>query len=162
MHGIPISFEPVRPTAVQRRPRSAVALAAVGALVLAGLPARASTWDHFHGDAANSGFADVPTLPANRASAIVPNIGTYGPGAGPVIGPDGTVYLGDEGGVLRAFHADGSFYWQRTLGESIKASPVVDADGSIYVVGIGTYLDHRVNPAVTRFTSTLYGIGGPC
>jgi hypothetical protein len=61
--------------------------------------------------------------------------------------------------VLRAFHADGSFYWQRALlpeADTIKASPVVDTDGSIYVIGIGSYRDHRVNPVVTRFTSTLY------
>jgi hypothetical protein len=96
MRGMSIALEPIRRIAAQRRFCSVVALATVGTLVLSGLPTRASTWDHFHGDAANSGFANVDTLPATRASAAVPNIGTYAPGSGPVIGPDGTVYLGDE------------------------------------------------------------------
>jgi hypothetical protein len=123
-------------------------------------PALAATWDHAHGDAANSGFADVVTRPALRASATVPGLGSFAPGAGPVIGPDGTVYLGNEQGVLWALHPDGSFYWNQPLGsgQSIQASPVVDSDGSIYVVGERTYTDHRVNPAVRRTDSTLYHI----
>ncbi|MBV1798613.1 hypothetical protein [Siccirubricoccus sp. G192] len=120
----------------------------------------AATWDHAHGDAANSGFAGVATRPALRASATVPGLGSFAPGAGPVIGPDGTVYLGNEQGVLWALHADGSFYWKQQLGagQSIQASPVVDTDGSIYVVGEYTYTDHRVTPAVRRTDSTLYHI----
>ncbi len=125
------------------------------------VPALAGTsWDHVHGDAANSGFADVATRPASKPSATVPNLGTFAPGAGPVIGPDGTVYLGNEQGVLWALHADGSFYWKQPLGsgQSIQASPVVDSDGSIYVVGEYTYTDHRITPAVRRTDSTLYHI----
>ncbi len=66
----------------------------------------------------------------------------FAPGVAPVFGPDGTVYLGDEQGVLFALHADGSIAWKQQLGpgQSIQASPVVDTDGSIYVVG-----EHAVN-----------------
>ncbi|MBV9655931.1 MAG: hypothetical protein JOZ42_15360 [Acetobacteraceae bacterium] len=120
----------------------------------------AATWDRAHGDAANAGFTDVATRPAVQPSATVPNLGTFARGAGPVIGPDGTVYLGNEQGVLWALHADGSFYWNQPLGagQSIQASPAVDSDGSIYVIGERTYTDHRVSPAVKRTDSTLYHI----
>jgi hypothetical protein len=133
------------------------ALAAL-ALTASGLPARAATWDHAHGDATNSGFANVATLPALRPLATVPGIGSYALGAGPVIGPDGIVYLGSREGDLRALHADGSLYWKRSLGlgQAILASPVVDTDGSIYVVGVRSYTDHRVTPAVRRSESRLY------
>jgi hypothetical protein len=126
---------------------------------LASLNAQAATWDHVHGDATGSGFADVATLPALRPSATVPGLGSFAPGAGPVIGPDGTVYLGNEQGELIALHADGSPYWRRTLGppsQAILASPVVDTDGSIYVLGVRSYTDHRVSPAVQRSETRLH------
>ena len=148
-------------TACFRRPSAPVSLlAALLAAVAWTRPAFAATWDHAHGDAANSGFVDVVTRPALQASVTVPGLGTFAPGAGPVIGPDGTVYLGNEQGVLWALHADGSFYWTQQLGpgQSIQASPTVDSDGSIYVVGEYTYTDHRVTPAVRRTDSTLYHI----
>lgn len=132
---------------------------ALAVIALASSPAYAATWDHVHGDATASGFADVATLPALRPSATVPGIGSYAPGAGPVIGPDGTVYLGNQQGELRALHPDGSLYWKRTLGppsQAILASPVVDTDGSIYVVGVRSYTDHRVTPAAQRSESRLY------
>jgi outer membrane protein assembly factor BamB len=126
---------------------------------VAGVQTAQATWDHAHGDATGSGFADVATLPALRPSATVPGLGSFAPGAGPVIGPDGTVYLGNQQGDLIALHADGSPYWKRNLGppsQSILASPVVDTDGSIYVLGVRSYTDHRVNPAVQRSETRLH------
>lgn len=143
-----------------RRPWAHVSLLALLAVAAWAGPALAATWDHAHGDAANSGFADVVTRPALKPSATVPGLGTFASGAGPVIGPDGTVYLGNEQGTLWALHPDGSFYWKQQLGpgQSIQASPTVDSDGSIYVVGERTYTDHRVSPAARRTDSTLYHI----
>jgi outer membrane protein assembly factor BamB len=131
-------------------------LAAMAGVVA--LPAHAGPWQHAHGDAANTGYADVVTQPALRPDVLVPGIGSYAPGAGPVIGPDGTVYLGNQQGELRALRPDGSLAWMRKLnnGEAILASPVVDTDGSIYVVGAMTYRDHRVTPVVWRTDSRLY------
>lgn len=141
-----------------RRVRCLFSAIAMAALTVAGLPGQAATWDHAHGDATNSGFVDVATSPALRPLAMVSGIGSYAPGAGPVIGPDGTVYVGNEQGELRALHPDGSLAWKRTLApsEAITASPVVDTDGSIYVVGVRTYTDHRVNPPVRRSESRLH------
>lgn len=74
-----------------------------------------------------------------------PGIGRYAPGSGPVIGPDGTVDLGDLGGTLRAFRRDGSPLWARQLGgaHAILASPAVDTGGAIHVVGFRQLRDHR-------------------
>jgi hypothetical protein len=132
------------------------------AIICAGLlaaPAGAASWDHAHGDAANSGFADVATDAARQPLATKQGMGSFASGVGPVIGPDGTVYLGNEQGVLWALHSDGSPYWHRALdrpGESIKAPPVVDTDGAVYVISTYEYTDHRVNPPVKHRETRLY------
>jgi outer membrane protein assembly factor BamB len=127
-------------------------------LGLGGVPALASGWAFPRGDATNSGFADVITRPAIRPLATVPGIGSYTAGSGPVIGPDGSVYLGSAEGVLRAFSPDGVLLWQRAIarGYAIGASPVIDADGSIYVVGTRTIRDHRGGERSTRSDSLLH------
>lgn len=123
------------------------------------LGAWAASWDHAHGDAANSGFLDLATSPARTPLAVIGGLGGFAPGVGPIVGPDGTVYLASTDGVLRARHPDGSAYWQRaadTAGEAFLAPPVVDSDGSIYAVTTKRYTDHRVTPAVTRREARLY------
>jgi hypothetical protein len=142
------------------RARAEAALAAA-ALLLSALPASAG-WERFHGDGANRGFVDVTTAPAAGGSRSVPGLGTFAPGAGPVIAPDGTVYLGTIEGKVIALHADGSPFWSRdiTPGQAITASPAVGADGSVYVVGTKTtkVRDNRVSPPKiqTVFEATLH------
>jgi hypothetical protein len=121
-----------------------------------------AAWERFHADGANRGFADVATAPAGKRSLSVTDLGTVAPGAGPVVAPDGTIYLGTLQGQLIALHADGSRFWRRDIakGQAIMASPVVGADGSVYVVGTKQALirDNRVNPPRTKtvFESTLH------
>ncbi len=95
-------------------------------------------WTSAHGNVDNTGFAQVATAPAVFENQIgFANVGTVAPGANPVTAPDGTVYIGNLEGELIALHADGTPYWKRQLGSSdgvIMASPVIGADGSIYVV----------------------------
>src|SRR4029077_12641237 len=95
-----------------------------------------AAWQHAHGDSANTGFAMVDTAPA--LTPQVQPLGSIAPGANPVVGPNGDVYVGNLQGELRAFHADGTPYWTRQLDDSVHggifAAPVVGADGSIYVV----------------------------
>ena len=112
-------------------------LALAGLLAIAA-PARA--WERPHGDGANSGFVDVKTLPAKSTAAAIPNIGNFSTGAGPVVARDGTVYLGNEQGMVMAFHPDGKPYWSRNIspGESIVASPAIDSQGNVFVIGIKT------------------------
>lgn len=115
------------------------------------------SWSHAHGDAANRGFADVVTAPGSLPARKVMGIGSYAAGAGPVIAADGTVYLGNTQGQLRAFTPTGDQKWMRdTPGRKIVASPVVGADGSIYVVGTSVARDHRDGVTYWRFFANLY------
>jgi hypothetical protein len=118
----------------------------------------AVAWEFAHGDRDNAGFANVATVPAGKGSVTVPGLGAFVPGAGPVIAPDGTVYLGTTQGKLIALHADGKPFWSRdiTPGQTIVASPAIASDGSIYVIGVETIRDNRVNPPKVTVTSTLH------
>jgi hypothetical protein len=120
--------------------------------------APAAAWERPHSSGTNSGYASVTTKAAGAGSISVPNIGSFAPGAGPVVAADGSVYIGNEQGKLMAFRADGSPYWSRdiTHGQSIVASPVIDSAGNVYVIGIKMMRDHTVTPTVTRLESTLH------
>lgn len=111
------------------------ALMTAGAVLGNAAPAHAA-WQHAHGDSDNAGFAPVNTVAASQ-----PINGTFlgrvAPGANPVIGSDGTVYIGNMTGELQAFRPDGTPYWKRQVNPehgSFYASPVIGADGSIYIV----------------------------
>jgi outer membrane protein assembly factor BamB len=63
--------------------------------------------------------------------------------AGPAIGVDGTIYLGND--KLRAINPDGSEKWSVDLGPNIDASsPCISADGTIFVGDVGEIV--AVNP----------------
>ena len=150
-----------------RFPWVRLSAAAAAALLLSALPATSKTllpdpvpdaWQRPHADGGNTGFANVVTRPAVKPTASVSHIGDFGVGSGPVIGPDGTVYVGTLQGKLLAFHPDGSRAWDRQLdaGQQILASPVVASDGSIFVVSQSIFTDTRVDPPFTRPDSTLH------
>lgn len=140
----------------------------IAAAVMCGTIVQATTpaigaWERFHGDAANRGFADVDTKPAAGGSLSVPGLGTFAAGAGPVIAPDGTVYLGTQEGTLIALHADGKPFWSRDIdaGEAIVASPAIGADGTVYVIGaklkvtkIGAIKKTQIGSKLYAFTAT--------
>ncbi|MBS0184546.1 MAG: PQQ-like beta-propeller repeat protein [Nitrospira sp.] len=140
------------------RPLVRIAAAAMcGAIVQATTPA-IGAWERFHSDAANRGFADVDTKPAAGGSLSVPGLGTFALGAGPVIAPDGSVYLGTQEGKLIALHADGKPFWSREVnqGESIVASPAIGADGRVYVIGAKLKITKIGTIKKTEIASTLY------
>jgi hypothetical protein len=134
-----------------------LALCAAGASALLFSSTAAWCWETAHGKPDNTSMVDVATAPA-QTPRKVDNIGSIAPAAGPVVAPDGTVYVGNEQGKLMSFKPDGTPGWSRTLnsGEAILASPMIGSDGSIYVIGVKTYTDHRVEPAVKRVDSTLH------
>ena len=137
----------------------------VGALItglahlITSLPAGA-VWDHAHGDSANTGFARVDTAPALKPQQTV-QVGTLAPGAGPVVGPNGTVYVANMTGKVLAFHPDGTPAWNRILhiADPYLASPVVGADGAVYAVSVRKEHDRdrtgHLNQVYTRYESTL-------
>ena len=115
-------------------------------------------WPLAHGTPDNAGLARVDTRAADTPSTVV-DVGQVAPGANPVIGPDGTVYIGNVAGELVALHPDGTPYWRRKLNPEhgpIFASPAVGADGSIYVVSSMSYLDHRSGTPVSVHTAFLH------
>jgi len=130
----------------------------VGVLMLANVSWSRAQWPTAHGSPANTGFARVDTLPATFQSQIgYADVGHVAPGANPVTGPDGTVYIGNLGGELIALHADGTPYWKRKINPEhggIFSSPAVGADGSIYAVssyrdgatGLHASFLHRFSP----------------
>ena len=135
--------------------------AALAAISAAG---PAAAWERAHSVGSNTGYADVSTAPATKAPITVPDLGTFAPGAGPVVAADGTVYLGNQQGKLIALHADGSAAWSRdiTPGHAITASPLVAPNGWIYVIGTMKFTDHRVNPParVTKSVLNIFTPGG--
>ncbi len=131
--------------------------AGIAGLLLAGIPAPVLAWETAHGGPDNTGFADVATAPAKDPRTLT-DLGSFAPGAGPVVAPDGTVYVGNEQGKLMSFKPDGTPGWSRNLnrGEAILASPAIGADGTIYVIGVRQYTDHRVEPPVRVVATTLH------
>ncbi len=143
------------------RVRHRIAGAAFGAGLLASLAylaQRAWCWETAHGPPDNTGFVDVVTKPAEYAIKTVGDIGTIAPGAGPVVAPDGTVYLANEQGKLMSFKPDGTPGWSRTIaaGQRIVASPAIGSDGSVYVIGVSVSRDHRGGKTVNRVDSALH------
>lgn len=86
---------------------------------------------------------------------------TYG--AGPAVGPDGTIYFGTEDG-------DGSFYavlpsgalkWKVTMGAAVKASPAVTSDGTVYVLADkGNLAALDAASGTAKWSETLDGNAG--
>jgi hypothetical protein len=130
------------------------------AIGLASSPVQA--WLSAHGGRDNSGFENAVTAPAGKGSLSVPGLGTFAPGAGPVIALDGTVYIGTIEGKLIALRPDGSLFWSRdiTPGQSIVASPLVAPDGSVYVIGVNIPRKNRPDARAPRATLHHFTSGG--
>jgi len=120
------------------------------------VPARAA-WDHAHGDGGNSGFARVDTAPAGKPQQVV-KLGILAPGVGPVVGPSGMLYVGTIDGRLLAFQPDGTAAWNRILPGRSLASPVVGADGSVYIASVRR--TREPSGGGERYDSTLHKFSG--
>jgi large repetitive protein len=81
----------------------------------------------------------------------------------PVIGADGTVYVGSYDSKLYALNPDGSMKWNYTTGNYIYGSPAVGADGTIYVGSYDKKL-YALNPDGSmkwNYTTGNYIYGSP-
>ena len=93
----------------------------------------ALAWQTAHGDPDNTGAVDVRTARAVSPRATV-GLGEIAPGAGPVIAPDGTVYVGNMDGTLTAFDAQsGQRLWDTSLKASFSAPNLTVAEGRLFV-----------------------------
>src|SRR5258708_24572236 len=82
----------------------------------------------------------------------------------PIIGPDGTIYIGSYGGhLLFAFSPDGTLKWQVPIESAAGDSAAVGADGTIYISGgplyafspDGTNLWHTTNGDFTTASPVI-------
>src|SRR5262249_20981580 len=108
-------------------------------------------WDHVHGDSANTGFARVSTLPARSPLRDVP-LGRLAFGAGPVIGPNGMLYVGNLDNQMLTLQPDGTIASKSDIEPrgAFLASPVVGADGSVYWAKVRQ--EQARDPHGTEFT----------
>src|SRR5262245_9285899 len=111
-------------------------------------------WDHAHGDGANSGFARVDTAPAGPPRQLNVQLGILSSGVGPVVGPSGVLYVGTADGRLLAFQPDLNPAWNRSLPGRSLASPVVGADGSVYIASVRR--TREPSGGGERYDSTLH------
>lgn len=107
-------------------------------------------WQQYHASGPNQGFVAVHTTQATQAKWVL-EVGPVGWG-GPVIGFDGTIYVGTLTGNLVAINPNGTIKWTLALGaigahnvSSITGSPAVGKDGNVYVVTTINQIirDHR-------------------
>ena len=116
-----------------------------------------AAWQTAHGKPDNSGAVDVDTAPAASPLPNAPRLGGIAPGAGPVIAPDGTVYVVNGRGKLMSFKPDGTPGWSRDIATGgVLSSPALGSDGSIYFVSAATIRDKRTNPPTTTHIAELH------
>ena len=138
-----------------RAPKRVVAILFAAILSLGNHQAFA--WQTAHGKPDNTGFANVSTAPAANPLPSPPQVGGIAAGAGPVIAPDGTVYVINGRGKLMSFRPDGTPGWSRDIGnQGALSSPALGSDGSIYVIGAVRIRDKTTNPPTTREIAELH------
>lgn len=75
---------------------------------------------------------------------------------GPAIAPDGTIYIGENGGDFFAISPGGQIKWR--MPARIYTGPVVAADSTIYVGGVGFYALRPNGTVKWMFDGSFLGI----
>ena len=134
----------------------AVTLLAVLSMVIA--PAAAgladTSWPMYHHDLNHTGLSPY-TGPDTNATKWI-----YTTGGGirspPVVGADGTIYVGSKDDKLHAIYPNGTLKWSYLTGGDVYSAPAIDADGTIYVGSKDDKL-HAIYPNGTLKWSYLTG-----
>lgn len=108
-------------------------------------------WRQFQANASNQGSIPLSTGPVTSFKWKI-EVGPVSFGS-PVIGNDGTIYIGNLFAELIAIAPNGTIRWKKTLdqrGSSIPGSPAVDSNGNIYIVTTfqAKVRDHRSGETV--------------
>jgi outer membrane protein assembly factor BamB len=101
-----------------------------------------SPWPMFRHDIQNSGRTsyDGPAIPVVRWTFPL-NPGPFSNGVpSPIVGPDGTIYAGNQAGVLYAINPDGSEKWHYQAGGAINSGPILTVGGVLYFRAEDGYL----------------------
>ncbi len=111
-------------------------------------------WKQFQANAANQGFVPLFNAPATSLKWQV-EVGPVAFGS-PVIGNDGSIYIGNLKGELVAVWPTGTIRWKKMLdqrGSIIAGSPAVDRFGNIYVITTfrAKVRDHREGNTVLSY-----------
>jgi len=130
-----------------------------------------SPWPMFHGGVQHEGLSLYDTSHVDGTIKW-----TFDTGASiecsPVIGPDGTIYIGNHANDFFAINPDGTEKWRFDVGEpllfeeynvwkGILSTPAIDEDGTIYFSSLSDYL-FALNPDGTekwRFSIPVTGDG---
>jgi PKD repeat protein len=102
-----------------------------------------TAWPKLQRDLNNTGQSPY-NGPQTNTSIWNYTTGTIGY-ASPVIGADGTIYVGSYDCKVYAINPDGTLKWTYATGGSIYGSVTIGADGTIYV-GSGDHKVYAINP----------------
>ncbi|MBI5534372.1 MAG: PQQ-like beta-propeller repeat protein [Deltaproteobacteria bacterium] len=90
----------------------------------------ASPWPKFRGNLEQTARSTVkPSLTGGSLWTLASGKGVF---SSPVVGPDGTVYIGSADRTFYALSHDGKVKWQLLTGEIIDSSALLDDKGRVY------------------------------
>lgn len=101
-----------------------------------------SPWPMFRHDIQNSGYTSYagPALGVVRWTFPL-NPGPFTNGVpSPIVGPDGTIYAGNQAGMLYAINPDGSEKWHFQAAGAINSGPILTTGGVLYFRAEDGYL----------------------
>lgn len=106
-------------------------------------PIADSDWPKFQNDINNTGLSGYIGPQTNSTAWIFTTSSNIRYSA-PVIGTDGTIYIGNYGKIFYAINPDGTQKWSYTAGSAIWGSAIIGGDGTIYFCG--EYATYALNP----------------
>jgi PKD repeat protein len=115
-----------------------------------------TAWPKFHANLNNTGQSPYNGPQSNNVIWTY-NTGNYIFYSSPVVGSDGTIYIGSYDNNIYALDTDGTLKWKYATGDKIYGSAAIGADGTIYI-GSGDCFLYALNPEGTLKWS--YNTGG--